>query len=216
MDNLKHLEKIHERIRYSLILRAILFFIVITLIWWTVPDVMKTVSLIVITIPFTISSMRYFDNLIKIKDVIKEYKSIESLLNEHSIGLDIGDKLLDNTLDKYYLKLEFEREHDIDILHRIKDLINEDKASHDLISMVKGKGNETSTSSNESDDIWDEIAIIMISKRNAEKVLYSIFKSKSPFGGNGIIYFNKWHMARLKQRFLKDKSSSQDRSEKDL
>ncbi|KYC77500.1 hypothetical protein B4092_4733 [Bacillus licheniformis] len=203
MKNLKHLKKIKRQILYSVVWRVaflLLCPILINLISLFMPlslGIMVTNSFI-ISLLFCISLTRHFRNLIDINTALKEYKHIENVLKDYSMDIETGDKLLDNTLAKYDLMLDFKKTYDIDKLQELKDLLNEYKQTL-LISLIPDEHIE----SQEKEKEKKMVAVFLIaSKSAAERALYSIFDSQSPFGSKGRIYFYKWHMARLKEWYL--------------
>ncbi|MCY8151988.1 hypothetical protein [Bacillus paralicheniformis] len=200
MKNLKHLMKIKRQILYSVVWRvALLLFcpILINLISLFMPlsiGIMVTNSFI-ISLLFSISLTRHFRNLIEINTALKEYKSIENVLKDYSMDIETGDKFLDNTLAKYNLMLDFKKTYDIDKLQDLKDLLNEYEPTQ-LISLIPDEHTEFQEREKKM------VAVFLLTSKNAaEKALYSIFDSRSPFGSKGKIYFYKWHMARLKDEW---------------
>ncbi|MEK4448614.1 hypothetical protein N1I81_22530 [Bacillus sp. FSL M8-0052] len=149
----------------------------------------------IISLLFCISLTRHFRNLIDINTALKEYKHIENVLKDYSMDIETGDKLLDNTLAKYDLMLDFKKTYDIDKLQELKDLLNEYKQTQ-LISLIPDEHTESQEKEKKM------VAVFLIaSKSAAERALYSIFDSRSPFGSKGRIYFYKWHMARLNEKW---------------
>ncbi|MEC1050925.1 hypothetical protein P9B97_02360 [Bacillus paralicheniformis] len=203
MKNLKHLKKIKRQILYSVVWRVaflVLCPILINLISLFMPlslGIMVTNSFI-ISLLFCISLTRHFRNLIDINTALKEYKHIENVLKDYSMDIETGDKLLDNTLAKYDLMLNFKKTYDIDKLHELKDLLNEPTQ---LISLIFP---DEHTESQEKEKEKKMAAVFLIASKNAaERALYSIFDSRSPFGSKGRIYFDKWNIARQYDNFVK-------------
>ncbi|MED1738139.1 hypothetical protein P4U97_01140 [Bacillus swezeyi] len=208
MKTLEHLRKMKRSILYSVLWR-VLFLVIFSPLLINLINLFMPISLgimvtnsFIISILFCISLSRHFRNLINISTALKEYKYIENVLKDYSMDLKTGDKLLDNTLDKYNLMLDFKETYDIDKLQELKDLLNEDKPTQ-LISLIPDEHIHTIKKLPESQEKEKEnekkmLAIFLIaSKKVAERALYSIFDSRSPFGSKGRIYFYKWHMARL-------------------
>ncbi|MCY7967837.1 hypothetical protein MOB49_12125 [Bacillus haynesii] len=200
MKNLKHLKKIKRQILYSAVWRVaflVLCPILINLISLFMPlslGIMVTNSFI-ISLLFCISLTRHFRNLIDINTALKEYKHIENVLKDYSMDIETGDKFLDNTLAKYDLMLDFKKTYDIDKLKDLKDLLNEYEPTQ-LISLIPDEHTEFQESEKKMAAVF-----LLTSKNAAERALYSIFDSRSPFGSKGRIYFYKWNMARLKDKW---------------
>ncbi|GED04274.1 hypothetical protein [Bacillus atrophaeus] len=199
MKNIEHIKKMRNSILFSVVWR-LLFFVIypaflgagLQLIGVKLSSEMLFILSFIGCMMVCLSIATHISNLVNIREVLKQYASIErELVGEYSIDAKVLDDMLDNTREKYRHQISFDREYDIEDLHTIQKLNKDDR-----------EGKYFDQYLNPDNNVKDEIRMAIIPKRTAEALLYSVFNSKTAFGVPGRKYFHKWNMARLDEELL--------------